>query len=631
MLLGVILGWMIAALVVGVGARGALSDAQRDLRLTERAVRDLDIAEAGTTIRSANRNLVRADGLLDKSFLTPLRAVPIVSRNLRVTRVLADEALALGTAGEDLLGRAETIVAAADAREPGDPLPIDRVQELRGPLADLAEIASSAAARVTSLDSGALLPPVRDAFRQFTEQATDAAAQAQDASRAAGLAADLLGTDAPKRFFVGATTPAELRGSSGVIGAWSIMEIDDAQFSFEPFNRIFDLVVASVDNPADAPNPDYGDRYGQYDALGDWRNTNMSPDFPSSATVMERLWADINPSDPLDGVLLIDPVAFQTLAERSGPLELDGGITVPADQVVDFVTNGAYVQLPDDRARREAISQVATASLQNLVSQLDSDDLPRTLARLARLFTSGNAQVHSTDAAVQQSIEDLGISGGLVDHGGTSIGLALNNGAGNKVDYWLDQRWEVKVTPVDDGRAITSMAVSLRNNAPSEGFTQEVLGPFADLLDAGDSLLLSTALCGTTCTFTTAPEETEATTDHELGFGVNDEWVELASNETRELRWVFEDEAAWSAIDGVYRHEIEVRVPVTVRPADVVIDIALPGTVRPVDLPPEATLTGRGVQWRPGPGTSRLVITNGPGVRHPSFGSALRRPASSLF
>lgn len=630
MLWGVLAGWLVACLVAGVQARSHLSDAQADLRRAENRVRDLDLEAALAATRDARGTLASADEDLDRWFLTPLRAVPVVSRNLRLGRVLVDEASALTAAGEQLLVAVDDVVTLATERAEGEGLPVAEVGRLAEPLTELADRADEAAATVRRLDSGALLPPLRDAFRQFTTQSDTIGAQAVTGADAAELAAALLGADEPQRLFVGAVTPAELRGTGGVIGAWSVIELDDGRFRFQPFNRIFDLVAESVGRGVDPPNPDFADRWGPYDAMADWRNTNMTPDMPSAAVVMEELWTEVRPDTPIDGVLLLDPEAFAVLARSAGALRLSNGRRVPADEIVDFVTNEAYVVLPDDRARREAIAEVATASLQQLVDQLGSGDVTATLSRLGRLFGTGNTSLHAIDPELQATVERLGISGGLVDRFGDEIGLAFNNGAGNKVDFWLEQRWNVEVTPTTNGGSRTTVDLVVRNGAPTTGYTQEVLGPFLDDLGPGDTLLLSSLYCGVSCRFTASSDDLPVT-DRERGFGVNDQWREIPAGDTVNLRWEFVQDESWSFADGVYRHDVHVDVPATVRPADVVVTVQLPATVVPVGLPPEARLSGSAVAWRPGPGRSTLRIMSGERTSGPGVWDALRRPASSLF
>ena len=256
--------------------------------------------------------------------------------------------------------------------------------------------------------------------------------------------------------------------------------------------------------------------------------------------------------------------------------------------------------------------------------------MTRTLSRLARLFSTGNTALHAIDPELQDTVEELGISGGLVDRFGDEVVLAFNNGAGNKVDYWLEQRWEVDVVPTADGGSRTTMDVTLRNGAPAQGYSQEVLGPYVEGLGAGDTLLLSSVYCGTGCRFTEAPDDL-AVTDRERGFGVNDQWREIAAGDSVQYRWTFVQDDAWSFAGGVYRHDVHVEIPATVSPADAVVRVRLPATVVPRDLPEEARLAGSTVEWRPRPGRSTLTIVSGGRTDGPGWWDALRRPASSLW
>ena len=50
-----------------------------------------------------------------------------------------------------------------------------------------------------------------------------------------------LGADGPRRYVFGASNPAELRGTGGLIGAYAILTIDHGRLSFSDFRPIQSL------------------------------------------------------------------------------------------------------------------------------------------------------------------------------------------------------------------------------------------------------------------------------------------------------------------------------------------------------------------------------------------------------
>src|SRR5439155_6350339 len=77
--------------------------------------------------------------------------------------------------------------------------------------------------------------PVAQAERLATEQLL----RTRHELAAAGLLLEglphFLGANGPREYFVGAANPAELRGSAGLIGAYSILTIDAGSFHLAPF------------------------------------------------------------------------------------------------------------------------------------------------------------------------------------------------------------------------------------------------------------------------------------------------------------------------------------------------------------------------------------------------------------
>src|SRR5207244_2214055 len=91
-------------------------------------------------------------------------------------------------------------------------------------------------------------PPRRGTGRLLPPPGPGAPARAQAFAALSSLASELdtawsvvhglpdfLGANGPRTYFFGAADPAELRGSLGLIGAYSILTVDDGAFRFSPF------------------------------------------------------------------------------------------------------------------------------------------------------------------------------------------------------------------------------------------------------------------------------------------------------------------------------------------------------------------------------------------------------------
>ena len=72
-----------------------------------------------------------------------------------------------------------------------------------------------------------------------------------------------LGADGPRHYVFGASNPAELRGTGGLIGAYAILTVDQGRLSFSDFRPIQSLPRPDV---SDVPSPsqEYSDNYDFY-------------------------------------------------------------------------------------------------------------------------------------------------------------------------------------------------------------------------------------------------------------------------------------------------------------------------------------------------------------------------------
>ena len=120
------------------------------------------------------------------------------------------------------------------------PVPSARAGGQRGGCADDGRGLAAATRHPDSLLLGPVAPARREAEAELSEL--------NDKIHAASLVLQglprFLGAEGPRRYFFGAQNPAELRGTGGLIGAYSILTIDDGRFHFSPFGPIHVAVRA---------------------------------------------------------------------------------------------------------------------------------------------------------------------------------------------------------------------------------------------------------------------------------------------------------------------------------------------------------------------------------------------------
>ena len=223
-----------------------------------------------------------------------------------------------------------------------------------------------AVSRLSEAPTSLLLGPVGPARREAQAELGDLGETIHTASLLFQGLPSFLGAEEPQRYFFGAQNPAELRGTGGLIGAYSILEIDHGRFHFSPFVPIHGLAQPPLKSIA-VPNEDYSSNYDQFRRGGRfWTSINVMPDFPSVAREI-LISYEAATGTRLDGVILADPFAEATLLAVSGPVKLPGyHVQIDAENVVAFTTNEAYSLFTDSVRRKRLLGDVARAAFERL-------------------------------------------------------------------------------------------------------------------------------------------------------------------------------------------------------------------------------------------------------------------------
>jgi hypothetical protein len=422
-----------------------------------------------------------------------------------------------------------------------------------------------------------------------------------------------LGAEEPRRYFLGAQNPAELRGTGGLIGAYSILEIEEGRFQLSPFVPIHSLPVPR--RTVQPPNDDYAEydyfrRHGLF-----WTAINVMPDFPSVAQAILSSY-EAGGGEALDGLILADPFALSALLEATGPVELEGyDVTIDADNVVPFTTNEAYSVVSDPALRKRGLGDVARAALGRFFEQPTADQ--RDVEKLLEAAAGRHITVYSRDPSMQDGLRATPVGGTLRPPGSDDdlLSVVVNSGAGSKVDFFQERELSYAVDLQPDGTASATFDLTLRNRAPTSGEPRYVIGPFRQeeayfgrilqRLRAGESVALVNVYCGSDCIPREARLDGRAV---DVGVGVDlgvryvQEYYSVRSGEDKRLRPSWDDPAAWegNGSGGVYRMTFSNQV--TVRPASLTIRIQPPQGMQVVSATPPLDVENGVAVYRGTPG-----------------------------
>ena len=559
-----------------------------------------DATGASDAFTQAEDAFSEAAGRLGNPLTRVASFVPIVGRTPDAVVAGADAGVLIARAGKLVAGAAEELPGGLGALAPRNGvIPIGPLNRLAEPLATARDLAERARTLIARAPRTLVPSPVRRSVEVFDEQLTEARTALTAGAALARALPVFLGQDGPRTYFVGAQNPAELRGTGGLIGVYSILTASRGRLSFEPFRDVLTLSTAGVSG-IEPPNPDFERIYARFGSTGNWSNVNMTGDTPSAATAIERLYQTAT-SETVDGTILADPVALAELLEATGPVRLEGrGITLDAQNVVPFVTNEAYTMFRDSASRKRILGDVAGDVLARFVSgESDPSDAGRALVEAG---AGGHLVLHAADPEVQSSLRAAGVAGDLGGGTGDYLGVVLNSGSGSKIDYYLDRRITYDVLLGPGGSAMGTASITLGNDAPADGQPAYVIGPHPFLdTEAGDNVLITSVLCARSCDVTgfrrQGGPDTIVEEDRELGHPLILGGLTIPSGATDRLTYEWTAGAAWDAHgdEGTYR--LTIRTQPGIRPARIEVAVTAPPGFDIVAASPGMQVQGGRATW----------------------------------
>jgi Protein of unknown function (DUF4012) len=576
-----------------------------------------DAEAASDSFREGRQLFDRAENRTDGLVYRAVGWLPIVGRTSDAIAAVADSA---GMAAD-----AAIVVSDAVAETPGGlsglapsrgRIPIDRFPPLARAAADADELMTAAALRLEEAPTSLLLGPVGPARRDAQSEVIDLRETIHTASLLLTGLPTFVGAEGPRTYFFGAQNPAELRGTGGLIGAYSILRIDAGRFHFSPFVPIHDLAQPPL-RSIPSPNEDYSANYDQFRRGGRfWTSINVMPDFPSVARAILNSY-EAATGERLDGVFLADPFAEAALLEATGPVQLPGyDVEIDADNVVAFTTNEAYSLFTDSVRRKEVLGDVARAAFERFVTQPSPDTAD--LAAFLEAASGRHIQVFSDDPGVQQGLIATPVAGALRPMGadGDLVSVVVNSAAGSKVDFYQERSIRYDVELSEDGSAAATLDLTLRNDAPVSGQPPYVIGPFRSLgegagpilpnLVAGESVALVNVYCGADC----VPQEARMDgarvsvgTDVDLGMRYVQHYYSIRSGDRHTLQVRWDDPGSWEGNSSGGTYGMTFTNQITIRPARLSLTIAPPQGMRVVSVSTPLRIEGNSAvyQGRPGP------------------------------
>jgi hypothetical protein len=467
----------IALFLLFAAATLAMSDANRGVARAREAlasVADGDQQGAADLFEASEASIDRANTWLGSVLTAPAKVVPLLGPQAWALDQATDHASSVA----DRVGEAARVADPNEFRYESGRIDLDRLRDAQQPLAEASEVMADASAAIDRIDSPWLLPPIAGRLHDFDVELDAARADVDLAAEGSLVAPGLLGGDGPRRYLVMFLQPAEARGLGGFMGAWVELTAIDGELDVSDSGRANDLNTApGRDERVLSASDDYLARYARFRPEYYLQDVPFSPDFPTVAEVMAGLYPQAG-GRAVDGVFAVDPAGLAALMRITGPVRLPGtDIRLTADTAEDFLLRDQYLTFEDAEGDRQDVLEDAGRETFEL---LVSGDIPapRRIGDILGPVTFGrDIMAHSFASEGQAFFERLGVAGAIEPGQSDAMMLVTQNKGNNKIDTFLHRRvdYSAEYDP-DTGRLTALATITLRNDAPSSGLPNAIIG-----------------------------------------------------------------------------------------------------------------------------------------------------------
>ena len=358
--------------------------------------------------------------------------VPWLGTNPREVSVVARSLQIVARNGVDPLVSSHSL-SVVQAHEAGLGTLMGALQSDAATISGAVAAVDQANANAQALRTKGLLPFVRRRVVAAQGKLARASEQIHNAGRLAIAAPALLGQTRPQTVLLLFQTPAEPRGTGGLVGAWGELHIDKGAVSLVDFGANDGL--PPLPSLPVGVNPQIAADYGPDIQLP--QNFNLSASFPDAAQMFAASWT-AGPGKGVrpDAVLSIDPVALGNLLGVIGSVQADGTELTSENAADVLLRKEYYTYTSVDQAPRVAfLGTVTKAVFERVTSKGYS--VAAVARNLASSAGEGRLLVWSADPSAEQQWQGLGMAGVLGTPTPGSVRVALNSLDGSKLGAYL--------------------------------------------------------------------------------------------------------------------------------------------------------------------------------------------------
>jgi hypothetical protein len=480
--LSIILVLLVAGVIAGVLAMQFISEAKVARSALERAKTGItalnsqlgseDQTKLQATAADITANVKLAAETVDGPLWDIAARVPFVGQNVdavqRVTRAVDVLVLRALPPGMQFMSTADLDKLTVE----GGGINLEPFRQVQGSIPEIASAFADAQALVAPIDRASLLPEVGEPIADILDVIGDAAPALAVAEKYLPTLLNIAGSGGTKTYLLVFQNNAEIRATGGNPASTMIVTMTDGKLGYA------DQATSATFYEAGTQGNEYislpAETTGLYLPTLTRHNQdyNFTPDFPTTAQLFQAIFADTT-GQSFDGVISIDPVVLSHMLAVAGPVTLNTGEELNAENAVKVLLSDSYEIYPDGATSDAFFTDTAKRVFDHLTAA--SWDPLEMLDALEQSAEEQRVYLSFTDPAAQALADEFGLDGALKPDNTTQtqVGMYLNDSSVGKLEYHLSSTVNASCDPA--ARTITT-TMTLHNGITDDIKSEYTLG-----------------------------------------------------------------------------------------------------------------------------------------------------------
>ncbi len=321
-------------------------------------------------------------------------------------------------------------------------------------------------------------------------------------------APDALGETTPKNYLLLFQNDKELRATGGFLTAYAYLHIDKGRLTTTGSDDIYRLdeqmqqacqhQICPLTPPA--PIVKYlPEANGKPRTAWSLRDSNLSPDLPTSMAEFEKMYSYLHNGTKFDGVITIDTQVVEDLMKVTGPIDVLG-TTYSANNDPQCNCSDVVYQLEHYAEIAAEGQSDRKAILGALMQQILARSLGAGVNKLPEFINTGitlandkHVMFYMHDSATEQALGELNWTGQIKQTSGDYLHINDSNFAGGKSNLYVEEKVTDEITTSNDNTVNHKLTIVYTNPQPFNSWLNGILRDYVRVYVPEGSKLISSS------------------------------------------------------------------------------------------------------------------------------------------